>query len=164
MSFISKGAVISLLFGLLGFIIDRSHKFYQINIKGWSGGELIPVTGFFDYLLVWNRGVSFGLFKTLPPVILVTLIGAAFLALVIWWLKANSQTLRIGLALCLGGALSNIIDRWFYGAVADFFHFYVGKYSFFVFNIADVLISIGVFLLLIDMLIPEKTLKDQQSQ
>ena len=164
MSFSSKGAVLSLLIGLSGFAIDRAHKFYQINIKGWSGGELVSVTGFFDYLLIWNRGVSFGLFKNLPPVLLFALIGVAFLVLFIWWWRAKNSVLRTGLALCLGGALSNIVDRWLYGAVADFFHFYRGKYSFFVFNTADFLISVGVFLLLIDMLIPEKNSKNPQSQ
>ena len=59
--------------------------------------------------------------------------------------------MRAGLALCIGGALSNLADRVLYGAVADFFHFHVGDWSFYIFNLADVAITLGVLLLILDV-------------
>ncbi len=148
----SKSAIISFMFGQFGFLIDRAHKFYQIDIAGWSGGEMIKVNSFLDYVLIWNRGVSFGLFKNLPPYFLSIIIGVALLILVVWWVKENNTITRIGLALCLGGAISNIIDRFLYGAVADFFHLHILGRSIFVNNIADMIIFIGVLFFLANML------------
>jgi signal peptidase II len=70
----------------------------------------------------------------------------------LWWLKEKDFLTRIGLALCFGGAISNIIDRFLFGAVADFFHLHFGQHSIFVNNIADIIIFIGVLLLLPNML------------
>ncbi len=156
MNISKNGIFLSLLFGLTGLFIDRAHKFYQINISGWRGGEMINVTSFFDYILVWNRGVSFGLFSSMPPIFLFLIIGVALLILIVWWLKADDKLTRVALAIILSGAISNIIDRFLYGAVADFFHFYWGQYSFYIFNIADALISLGVILLLLEMILPKK--------
>ena len=59
---------------------------------------------------------------------------------------------RAGLACCIGGALSNALDRAIYGSVADFFHFHLGDWSFYIFNLADAAITLGVILLLLDLL------------
>ncbi|VAW46343.1 Lipoprotein signal peptidase [hydrothermal vent metagenome] len=156
-----KSVLLSLIVFLFGLTIDRAQKFYQINIKGWSGGEMINVTSFFDYILVWNKGVSFGLFSSLPPILLGMIISVALILLIVWWVKADDVLSRVGLALCVAGAISNIIDRFLYGAVADFFHFYWGQYSFYIFNIADVLISLGLIILLLEMVIPKKNTNDK---
>ncbi len=155
-----NAAPLSILIGFLGFLLDRGQKFYQIDILGWRGGERINITGFFDYVLVWNKGVSFGLLDSTNPIIKYFLIGLALLIIIVWWFKTTDMLTKFGLALCVGGAISNIIDRFLYGAVADFFHFYLGQYSFYIFNLADVLISLGVALLLLEMLIPKKLNRD----
>jgi len=154
-----RGLVLSLILGANVFILDRLHKFYQLEIVGWMGGEYIRITSFFDYVLVWNTGVSYGMLDFLPIGALLAIMGAAMTALVVWWVRAETILVRCGLAICLGGAASHIIDRWIYGAVPDFFHFHWDKWSFYVFNISDSAITIGVGLLLLDMLIP----KQQQS-
>ena len=155
-----NAAPLSILIGFLGFLLDRGQKFYQIDILDWRGGERINITGFFDYVLVWNKGVSFGLLDSTNPIIKYFLIGLALLIIIVWWFKTTDMLTKFGLALCVGGAISNIIDRFLYGAVADFFHFYLGQYSFYIFNLADVLISLGVALLLLEMLIPKKLNRD----
>lgn len=137
---------------LLGFGLDRVHKFVQIEWLGWRGGEWVPVTPFFDYVLVWNTGISYGLFSNLPVWALGVVIAVALVALSIWWWRADSALIRAGLALAIGGALSNALDRAVYGAVADFFHFHWGEWSFYIFNLADVAISAGVGLLFLDLL------------
>ncbi len=149
---VKKATYISLLFGLFAFFIDRGQKFYQINMQGWSGGEVVSMTSFLDYVLVWNPGISFGLFGSAPSWVLPSIIGIAIVALGFWWVKETDLLSKIGLALCIGGALSNIIDRFLYGAVADFFHIYWGQKSIFVNNIADMIIFVGVLLLLPNML------------
>lgn len=145
-------ALISLAVGGGAFFADRVHKFYQIDVSGWTGGEYVPVTPFFDYILIWNTGVSYGFLSGVPGFVLAAVIGLAMALLIGWWIKAEGMRLRMALALCLGGALSNALDRVFYGAVADFFHLHAGTWSFYVFNIADMAITLGAVLLIIDLL------------
>ena len=140
----------SLVLFVVAFGADRLHKFIQLSLLGWKGGEYVPVTDFFDYVLVWNTGISYGLFATLPVVLLGVLMLVASGGLAAWWWRAREPLLRMGLALCIGGALSNALDRWVYGGVADFFHFHYGRWSFYIFNLADAAITLGVILLLLD--------------
>ena len=144
------------MFGFDAMLLDRAHKFYQVNMQGWTGGEFQTVTPFLDYVLVWNRGVSYGFLSGMPQPVVLLVIATAFAVLCFWWFTAKSFVLRLGLALALGGALSNIIDRVQYGAVADFFHLHWGARSFFVFNLADAMISLGAVLLILDMVLPKK--------
>lgn len=146
----------SLWLGLLVFALDRGQKYYQIEIAHWRGGEIVPVTPFFDYVLVWNPGVSYGLLNGLPVPALLGLMAAAVALLSVWWLRAKEPLVRAGLAAILGGAASHLIDRAIYGAVPDFFYFHWGSWSFYIFNISDTAISLGVVLLVIDAFWPQK--------
>jgi len=147
------------MIGFDAFLLDRVHKYIQINISGWTGGERVPVTDFFNYLLVWNTGVSYGFLTGFPQPVIFTLIGAAIVLLAWWWFRETGFLVRTGLAVIMGGALSNVTDRLLYGAVADFFHFYVENWSFYVFNIADIAITMGAGLLILDALLPNKERK-----
>lgn len=142
----------SLAGGVIAFLLDRGHKFYQVDLVGWSGGEYLRVTDFFDYVLVWNTGISYGLFGDMPLAVLGIVIALAIAALIVWWWNAAHAVVQLGLMFCIGGAASNAVDRVLYGAVADFFHFHWGETSFYIFNIADVAISLGVLLLILDLL------------
>ncbi len=141
----------SLLLGLAAFALDRGQKFLQIDVLGWQGGEHVTVTPFFDYVLVWNTGISYGLFGDLPVWMLGLVAAVAIVALGIWWLRTADVLVRHGLMLIIGGALSNALDRLLYGAVADFFHFHWQGWSFYIFNIADAAITLGVLLLILDV-------------
>ena len=142
----------SIILFLVAFGADRLHKFLQISVLGWQGGEFVPVNAFFNYVLVWNTGISYSLFNTLPVWVLGIGMLVAIVALGVWWWRAQAPLIRAGLALCIGGALSNALDRWVYGGVADFFHFHYGPYSFYIFNLADTAITFGVILLVLDFL------------
>ena len=173
-SFLTPSVYISLTMAILAFGLDRAHKAFAVAgeciaigaapcvevftsyvpfaMSGWRGGEIVKVTDFFDYVLVWNTGISYGLFDSLPVWALGVVMLVAIVALSIWWVRADSALVRLGLAFCIGGALSNAIDRLIYGAVADFFHLHWGTWSFYIFNIADVAITLGVILLIADLL------------
>ncbi|WP_127144794.1 signal peptidase II [Pelagibacterium montanilacus] len=152
----SPSVIWSLFLGLDVLILDRLHKFVQIDVMGWTGGEVVPVTPFFDYVLVWNTGISYGLLGGLSPEMLLVIMALAMVALGYWWWKDTALLTRLGIALALGGAFSNAIDRVIYGAVADFFHFYAMGWSFYIFNIADVAITLGVILLIFDAFRPRR--------
>lgn len=117
------------------------------------GARPIEVTPFFNLVMVWNRGVSFGMFNSggaLAPWLLSGLALAVVMGL-LWWLRRADQHLTgIGLGLVIGGALGNVIDRIRYGAVVDFLDFHVAGYHWPAFNLADAAICIGAGLMLAD--------------
>jgi signal peptidase II len=102
-------------------------------------------------MLVWNSGISYGLLSSVPVPVLAALMVVAIIALMVWWWRTDSGLIRAGLALAIGGAFSNALDRGLYGAVADFFHFHWHERSFYVFNLADSAITLGVVLLFLDL-------------
>jgi signal peptidase II len=126
------------------------YEFDFIIMRPFERVEVLP---FFDLVMVWNRGISYGLLQADSILFtrLLTLFQLSAVALLTWWLlRADRKFLGLGLGLVIGGALGNVIDRIRFGAVADFFHFHAGNFSFYVFNIADAAITIGVIALLAD--------------
>jgi len=148
----------------LALIVDQGSKILMLYVFGFanmSPGESIGVLPFFDLVMVWNPGVSYGLFPAHGPW------GTAFLAIFslaavgglgYWLWNAVRPALAVGLGLVIGGALGNLVDRLVYGKVADFFHFYALGYDWYVFNLADCAITFGVAALLYDALLrPDQT-------
>jgi signal peptidase II len=115
----------------------------------------ISITGFLAIVLVWNRGMSFGMFNTGDPIV-PWILGAIAIAVAIglvWWLaRARHWLVIAGLGLVLGGAIGNLIDRVLYGAVVDFVLLHAGGWHFPAFNVADSAITLGVIALLWDSL------------
>ena len=113
----------------------------------------IEVTRFFNLVMVWNRGVSFGLFSHDDDAVRWILIGVALTitAVLVIWLRRNDRPfLAVVLGLIIGGAIGNVIDRLRFGAVADFFDVHLFGYHWPAFNIADSAISIGVVFMIVD--------------
>jgi signal peptidase II len=139
------------------FVSDQASKLwmlYGFDIQSHmaSHGPL-QLTPFFDVILVWNRGISYGLFQQNSDFGRYVLVGIAVLcsiALVIWILRNTHKSVALGLGLVLGGALANGLDRLMHGAVVDLFHFYWGTFSWYVFNLADVWIVAGAAILIYD--------------
>ena len=130
--------------------LDQLSKHMIINALHLP--DVITVTSFFDFLLTYNRGVSFGLFPAdgiLGKVILLSLACVLVLWLLFCLWKSPSKLESISYGLIIGGAVGNIIDRLYCGAVIDFLHFHYNNYSFPIFNIADSAITIGVGLILL---------------
>ncbi|MEJ8571784.1 signal peptidase II [Microbaculum marinum] len=133
------------------FLVDRVHKWVMLGPVGIGVNDVIPVTPFFDLMLVWNRGVSYGLFQQDSAGGRAILVGINIVAAVVLWIwlaRAQSRLTAVSLGLVIGGALGNGLDRVIYGAVADFFHLHAFGYSWYVFNLADVAIVAGVIGLL----------------
>jgi len=139
--------------------LDQAGKIlmlYGFGFRDMSPGENVPVLPFFNLVMVWNPGVSYGLFPAhgmLGTAFLAVFSLAAVVALGWWLWNATRPALAVGLGLVIGGALGNLIDRLVYGKVADFFHFYGLGYDWYVFNIADCAITLGVAALLYDALL-----------
>jgi signal peptidase II len=146
-----NGLWLSLALGVFAFAADRLHKFLQIQVFHWPEGDFRALTPFFDVGLVFNPGISYGLLGSTPLWAIGLLVIVALCALVVWWWRATSALVRAGLAFAIGGAFSNALDRVIYGAVADFFHFHLGTWSFYIFNLADAAITLGVCLLILDL-------------
>jgi signal peptidase II len=157
-----------LAFGLgiaaLCLVLDQASKLYLIHgtdLRLTYPWPLLPV---FDLTVVWNYGISYGLFQqegALGRWALVALKLGAAVALTFWLRKCLSKLEAAGVGLIIGGALGNAIDRVIHGAVFDFAHFHVGSFSWYVFNIADAGIVVGVGLMLLAQLVypavaPEK--------
>lgn len=140
---------------IAAFALDQAHKYWMLHVYGIEGRGRVSVAPFLDLVMAWNKGVSYGLFPADSDAGRYALIGFAALAgalLTVWMARASSRLLAASLGLIIGGALGNAVDRVLYGAVADFFSFHVGSFYWYVFNIADVAITIGAAGLLLDWL------------
>lgn len=152
LKFWSPLAPLVLALAALVFGIDQTHKWWMISVYGIEARGVVPVTPFLDLVMVWNRGVSYGLLTTHTQELLI---GMSLVITVLLWIWACRMTSALGaaaLALIIGGALANALDRAVRGAVADFFHLHYGAFSWYVFNLADVAIVAGVALLLYESL------------
>jgi signal peptidase II len=140
-------------------VLDQATKLlllYGFHFKEMMAGAAVPVLPFFNLVMVWNPGVSYGLFPAhgVWGTAFLALFSLAAVAGLGWWLwGAHRAPLAVGLGLVIGGAVGNLIDRLIYGRVADFFHFYFHAYDWYVFNIADCAITLGVGALLYDALL-----------
>ena len=140
-----------LTLALITIVLDQGQKVWTLFVYGIADRQPIHLTPFFDIVLVWNRGVSYGLLQQYSEVGRWGLIAFRFAAvafLTAWLARSRSRTGALALGLIIGGAIGNGIDGIAYGAVADFFFFHVGSFEWYVFNIADVAIVAGVALLL----------------
>src|ERR1700748_1985719 len=119
-------------------------------------GDRETVTSFFNLALTYNRGISFGLFNGAAGVnaLVFSAAAAGIVAVLIYWLsRASSPFLAVAIGLIIGGAVGNVIDRLRLGAVVDFLDFHLGDAHWYVFNIGDSAICIGVGVLLLDSLL-----------
>ena len=143
--------------------LDQATKFLLLYVFGFRSmlpGESVTVLPFFNLVMTWNPGVSYGLFPASGPIgtTLLVLFSLAAVAGLGWWLwNAGRRALTVGLGLIIGGALGNLVDRLVYGKVADFFHFHAFGYDWYVFNVADAAITFGVVALLYDALVRPET-------
>ena len=138
-------------------VLDQALKLWLLFVFDLPNRGVVPLTPFLDLVLIWNRGISYGMFQQRGPYgqwVLLALTAVAVVLLWTWLVRSTSRLMVLSLALIIGGAVGNAIDRAAYGAVADFvlLHLTTGSFSFkwYVFNLADAAIVAGVAGLLYD--------------
>ena len=154
----NKSLLINISLTLLIFLIDRISKIYVINLdKNFSGSEIFS-SKFLNIYLIWNEGIAFGLFSSNDSTfynILTFLI--IFIIIILFYMITQSQGLqKYSLFMIIGGAIGNVFDRILYKSVPDFIDFHINEFHWFIFNVADIFISIGVICLIYDELFVEK--------
>ena len=130
---------------------DQISKITALNMT--MEGQSHEVLPFFNLVLVWNRGVSFGMFNhgdPLPPLVFVAISLIIATGFAVWLWRAESRWIATALGLVVGGAIGNVIDRLVHGAVVDFLDFHLNGLHWPAFNIADSGIVIGIALVVID--------------
>jgi signal peptidase II len=140
--------------------LDQAAKFWVLGFFAARPGENgVAVTPFFNLVLTWNRGVSFGLFNSgeASGTLLFAGLAAVIVAALLWWLaRAGTGWLALAIGLVVGGALGNILDRLGRGAVVDFLDFHFETWHWFAFNLADAAICVGVAYIALDGMLGEK--------
>jgi signal peptidase II len=140
--------------------LDQASKLWLLFVFDIGHRGAVKLTPFFDLVLAWNVGISFGWFQNDSPaaqIVLMLVKAVAVIVLAIWMTRSRTPIATIALGLIIGGAIGNAIDRFAYGAVVDFalFHVQIGgkPFNWYVFNLADVAIVAGVAALLYDSLL-----------
>jgi signal peptidase II len=153
------------LLALVVLIADQASKLWLLYGLKMSEGQRIGVAPFFDVYLRWNTGISYSLFQQSTAggrwaLLSVTVFATILLGVWLW--RTSGPVAGLALGAIIGGALGNGVDRFAYGAVADFCDFHLFGWHFFVFNIADTAITLGVLLLVYDGLLAEKRGRPRQ--
>tara|TARA_B110000438_G_scaffold244050_1_gene244348 strand:+ start:615 stop:1148 length:534 start_codon:yes stop_codon:yes gene_type:complete len=150
----SKKIFLSLFIISLIFIIDRIFKIYILEIAELKGEVDIYVTSYLNFYLIWNKGIAFGIFsfeQNLLYHLISFIISTICIVLIVMIVKSNKFK-KYYLISILGGALGNLFDRIYYSAVPDFIDFHINDFHWFIFNVADIFITIGVICLILDEL------------
>jgi signal peptidase II len=144
---------------VLTFMLDQATKWWVYGPLDIAVNQPIRLAPFIDLVLVWNRGVSYGLLQQDNDLGRWLLTGGSVIAAImlgVWAARTPSRFVALALGLIAGGALGNALDRVIYAAVLDFVHFHVGSFSWYVFNVADAAIVAGVIGLLYDSVFLER--------
>jgi signal peptidase II len=147
-----------LLVALIVVVLDQLTKAIVLGL--FEGGQGIAVAPFFNLVLVWNRGVSFGMFNSggaFAPWLLSGLALAVVVGLGAWLRSTDQRLTALGLGLVIGGALGNVVDRVRFGAVVDFLDFHLAGYHWPAFNVADAGICVGAALMVADGLLTRQS-------
>ena len=155
-------SLVNSLFVLILFCIDRFSKIYVIKLAEKTDITEVYLTAFLNSYLVWNTGIAFGLFSfsnELTYNLFTTLI--VLINLIIIYLITKTKDFRkYFFLLILGGSFGNLFDRLYYGSVPDFIDFHIGNFHWFIFNIADIFITVGVICLILAELLYKKEVNE----
>ena len=146
-----KKRIFSFLIVSIIFILDRVSKYIIINLSKPLNELNIAITSYLNFNLVWNDGIAFGLLSFQKDFYynLITLIIITVTFVIIWLANKSYGLEKISYLMIIGGSFGNIFDRLYYSSVLDFIDLNINNFHWFIFNVADIFISLGVILLII---------------
>ena len=159
--FLGKNFYISFSIVALIYFLDRLSKIYVIQLDKNNLGSDIFNSAYLNIVLIWNKGIAFGLFSFSESYlynIISLIIVIIIIVLVIMSLKSQGLK-RYSLLMIVGGALGNLHDRFFFNAVPDFIDFHIGNFHWFIFNVSDIFITLGVISMIVLELFDNKNEK-----
>jgi signal peptidase II len=152
--------------GIAVLALDQATKLWLLFVFDIGHRDAVRITPFFDLVLAWNVGISFGWFQNdsaVAQILLTAIKAVAVVVLAIWMARSQTRIATLALGMIIGGAIGNAIDRFAYGAVVDFalFHVQIGEktLNWYVFNLADAAIVAGVAALLYDSFLGSPAVK-----
>ena len=159
--FLSKNFYISFSIVALIYFLDRLSKIYVIQLDKNNLGSDIFNSAYLNIVLIWNKGIAFCLLSFSESYlynIISLIIAIIIIVLVIMSLKSEGFK-RYSLLMIVGGALGNLHDRFFFNAVPDFIDFHIGNFHWFIFNVSDIFITLGVISMIVLELFDNKNEK-----
>ena len=154
--YLTKNFYINTIIVTLIFILDRISKIYVINLDKVNYSSELYQSKYLNITLVWNEGIAFGLLSfnqnnlyNLLSFLIAIIIFVIFFMII----RNNNNNKKYPLLMIFAGALGNLYDRIIYKAVPDFIDFHVGEFHWFIFNVSDIFISLGVFFMILIELI-----------
>ena len=153
--YLTKNFYINAVIVILIFILDRLSKIYVVHLNKVNYSSELYQSKYLNITLVWNEGIAFGLlsFNQNSLYNLLSLLITLIVLIIFYMIIKNDNIKKYPLLIILGGAIGNLYDRIMYKAVPDFIDFHVGEFHWFIFNIADIFICIGVFFMILIELI-----------
>ena len=163
MKFLNSKYIIKFILILLIFLSDRLTKINVLNFFENNQLEEIYVSNFLNIYLIWNKGIAFGLFNFDDHAVynLITAI-IAVVSLIILFLALRTKDYKgYFFTVIFGGAIGNFYDRITFRAVPDFIDFHINNYHWFIFNVADIFVTLGVMCLILDELFVKKKVNEK---
>ena len=153
--YLTKNFYINTIIATLIFILDRISKIYVINLDKVNYSSELYQSKYLNIALVWNEGIAFGLlsFNQNNLYNLLSFLIAIIIFVIFFMIIRNNNNKKYPLLMIFAGALGNLYDRIIYKAVPDFIDFHVGEFHWFIFNVSDIFISLGVFFMILIELI-----------
>ena len=148
---LGRNFFINLFLVLLIFLLDRISKIYVINLDKKLIGSEIYSSKYLNINLIWNDGIAFGLLSFDQEILynLLTILIILIICFIFVMILKSSGLSKFALLMIFGGAFGNVFDRILYKAVPDFIDFHIGNFHWFIFNVADIFITLGVFFMII---------------
>ena len=158
-NYINKNLYSNFLTVIIIFSLDRISKYYVILLNEKNLSPDIFTSKYLNISLIWNQGIAFGLFSFNEVNLynFLTALIAIIIAIIFFMILRSEGIKKYSLLMILGGAIGNLYDRIFFKAVPDFIDFHIGNFHWFIFNVSDIFISLGVLFLILQELIDNKT-------
>jgi signal peptidase II len=147
-----KKIILNFIIIIVIFLTDRMSKIYIIKVAELENKVDIYINSYLNFYLIWNKGIAFGLFSFNESLIynIMTLMIIIIIVVVLIMLINSTGFRRYCLIFVVGGALGNLFDRVYYSAVPDFIDFHINNFHWFIFNVADIFITLGIICLIFD--------------